>query len=102
MSEADDRLRKLVAQSRDVDDCCDEDVDERLSQLRELRDSSAEGLDEDVEVLSALANGTRYSVVRLLVEADEELCVCEITPLFDVSESAVSHALAELSEAGLV
>ena len=53
-------------------------------------------------LLSALANKTRYRIVRILHIADEELCVCEFTPLLDVSDSAISHALSQLTEAGLL
>ncbi|MDS0295881.1 ArsR/SmtB family transcription factor [Halogeometricum luteum] len=59
-------------------------------------------VERDVETLKALGSDTRYRVVRLLVAAEEELCVCEITPRFEVSDSAVSHALSDLAEAGLI
>jgi len=53
-------------------------------------------------VLSALANETRYTLVRVMVAAGEELCVCELNAVVDVSESGLSHALSKLVEAGLV
>ncbi|WP_394296231.1 ArsR/SmtB family transcription factor [Halorubrum lacusprofundi] len=57
----------------------------------------------DVELLSALGNETRYKIVRMLHAADgDELCVCELSPLLDVSDSAISHALSKLTDAGLV
>ena len=34
--------------------------------------------------------------------AGDDLCVCELAPLFDVSESAISHALSELTDTGLI
>jgi transcriptional regulator, ArsR family len=49
-----------------------------------------------------LANETRYKIVRVIHTADEELCVCEFAPLLDVSDSAISHALSQLTEAGLL
>jgi DNA-binding transcriptional ArsR family regulator len=52
--------------------------------------------------LSALANETRYRLVSALHAASGELCVCELIPLVDVSDSAVSHALSTLTEAGIV
>jgi DNA-binding transcriptional ArsR family regulator len=55
-----------------------------------------------VAVLSALANETRYKIVRILHIADGELCVCEFSPLLDVSDSAISHALSPLTDAGLL
>ena len=58
--------------------------------------------EESSEVLSAVANPTRYGVVRLLAEADGEVCACDLAPPLDVSQSAMSHALTHLHEAGLV
>ncbi|PSP86259.1 transcriptional regulator [Halobacteriales archaeon QS_1_68_17] len=99
MSET-DRLRRLLAD--ELGDCCAADVEGRLDELRALeREASVERADEDVRVLSVLGDGTRYRLVRLLAAADE-LCVCELAPLVDVSESAVSHALADLADAGLI
>lgn len=95
-----DRLEALVADR--IDDCCEEDVVEKREELRQLRDSVDESFDpEDVRALSALGDETRYRVVCALVK-EGEMCVCEFDPVLDVSESAVSHALSTLREAGLV
>jgi len=56
----------------------------------------------ELDVLSALASETQYTLVRVLVAAGEELCVCELNAVVDVSESGLSHALSELVDAGLV
>jgi len=96
-----DRLRSLVED--EVDECCDEDVEEKRHELRELRGAVDERYDTaDVCALSALGDETRYRIVSTLVESDDEMCVCEFDPVLDVSESAVSHAFAELHDAGLV
>ncbi len=96
-----DRLRRYVSDERGG--CTDEDLAERLAELKELNAATGESeLEADVTLLSALANETRYTIVRLLHAADEELCVCEISPLLDVSDSAISHALSQLTDAGLV
>ncbi|MFB6297855.1 MAG: ArsR/SmtB family transcription factor [Salinirussus sp.] len=58
--------------------------------------------DVDLTALKTLGNSTRYAIVRLLKTADRELCVCEINPVVDVSDSAISHALSDLHDAGLV
>ncbi|QLD86353.1 winged helix-turn-helix transcriptional regulator [Natronomonas halophila] len=57
---------------------------------------------DDVRALSTLGNDTRYEALRLIAEADEDLCVCEIEPALGVSQSAVSQALSKLFSAGLV
>ena len=101
MSKANERLRRYLED--DLGACRNEDVQERLDELEDLETTLDPTLiAQDVQTLSSLGNETRYRLVRLLVEADAELCVCEITPLVDVSDSAVSHALSNLTESGLV
>jgi DNA-binding transcriptional ArsR family regulator len=94
------RLRRFIAD--EVGECCDTDVAVRLDDLNTLTETVPEDYESDLTALKTLGNETRYRIVRLLAAAENELCVCEITPLFDVSESAVSHALSDLTDAGLV
>jgi DNA-binding transcriptional ArsR family regulator len=96
-----DRLQRYLVDERGS--CTDEALEQRINELDEL-DAASGGPDlhADVTLLSALANKTRYRIVRILHIADEELCVCEFTPLLDVSDSAISHALSQLTEAGLL
>jgi len=96
-----DRLQRYLDDERGG--CGDEAVAQRLAEL-EAVDAAADGstIETDVTLLSALANETRYKIVRILHTADEELCVCEFAPFLDVSDSAISHALSQLTEAGLV
>ena len=56
----------------------------------------------DVGLFSALANDTRYEVLRLLSAADREVCACELVPQLDVNQSTTSRALGVLYRAGLV
>lgn len=63
---------------------------------------STDMLGDEVAVLSALANTTRFGAVRLLAAADGEVCACDLAPPLDVSQSAISHALSRLYNAGLV
>ena len=94
-----DRIRHLLADQ--LDDCCESDVDERLSELDTLADDAFSD-DPARPVFAVLGNETRYRLARALTVADGELCVCELESLVDVSESAVSHALADLVDAALV
>lgn len=101
MEQSTERLRRYLED--ELEECRTEDVEGRLAELERLHDVvDANRVEERVAVLSALANGTRYRLVRALVAADGELCVCELHPLVDVSESAVSHAMSTLVQAGLV
>lgn len=96
-----DRLRRYVAD--ECGSCTNEKLSERVAELEELNNTAdTTELESDVELLSALGSETRYKIVRLLHTADDELCVCELSPLLDVSDSAISHALSELTDAGLV
>jgi DNA-binding transcriptional ArsR family regulator len=93
------RLRRLVAD--ELGECRDADVKRRLGELERLADEAF--ADDGVQsTFAVLGNETRYRLARALAVADEELCVCELEPLVDVSESAVSHALTDLVDAGLV
>ncbi|WP_435065447.1 ArsR/SmtB family transcription factor [Halobaculum sp. EA56] len=96
-----ERLERLIAD--EVGECCAGDVNDRLADLHALAErASVDGGERDVEALAALGSDTRYRIARLLAAADGDLCVCELEPLVDVSESAVSHALSTLTDAGLV
>ncbi|EMA17986.1 ArsR/SmtB family transcription factor [Haloarcula argentinensis] len=74
--------------------------DGEIANLETLLSENA--VETDVQTLSALGYETRYRLVRLLVEVDSGLDFCEITPHVDVSDSAVSHALTLLCDAGLI
>ncbi|QIO24388.1 winged helix-turn-helix transcriptional regulator [Haloarcula sp. JP-L23] len=95
-----DRLERLIAD--ECGECCESDVAERLESLEAYRDAIPDDAGTDRSALQTLSNETRYDIVYLLAAADRELCVCEINPLVDVSDSAISHALSDLHDAGLV
>src|SRR3954451_6143162 len=52
-------------------------------------------------VFKALADPTRVAIVNRLAMA-EEVCVCDLTAAFDLSQPTISHHLKVLREAGLV
>ncbi len=101
MTQATERLQRYLAD--ELGECCDQDVERRLDELSTLKATiEAEQVEAELDVLSALANETHLTLVRALVAAEGELCVCELDAFVDVSESAISHALSTLTEAGLV
>lgn len=100
MSSQTDRLERLITEKRGT--CCEADVEDRLDSLRSYQSETPTTPDADLTALKTLGNDTRYIIVRLLRAADRELCVCEINPIVEVSDSAISHALSDLSDAGLV
>ncbi|WP_433577035.1 ArsR/SmtB family transcription factor [Nocardia brasiliensis] len=54
-------------------------------------------------VFKALADPVRLRLLSLIAtRAGEEVCVCELTPQFDLSQPTISHHLKVLREAGLI
>ena len=54
------------------------------------------------EVAKALGDPIRLQLVDVLRKHAGEVCVCELVPLFDISQPTLSHHLKKLREAGLV
>ncbi len=59
-------------------------------------------MEEFVEQFKSLGDATRLKIIRLLCEAGEELCVCEIMDAIEDSHSNISRHLKILRAAGLV
>jgi ArsR family transcriptional regulator, arsenate/arsenite/antimonite-responsive transcriptional repressor len=53
-------------------------------------------------VAKALGDPVRLQLVDVLRKHAGKLCVCELVPLFDLSQPTVSHHLKVLREAGIV
>lgn len=101
MASATTRLKQHLED--EIGECQPEDVAARVDELDTLEAVlTATRVEEEVSLLGALANETRYKLVRLLVADSGELCVCELNAMVDASESSISHALATLHDAGLV
>ncbi|MBO9531892.1 MAG: helix-turn-helix transcriptional regulator [Solirubrobacteraceae bacterium] len=54
------------------------------------------------EVAKALGDPIRLQLVDVLRQHAGKVCVCELVPLFDVSQPTLSHHLKRLRDAGLV
>jgi len=54
------------------------------------------------EVAKALGDPIRLQLVDVLRKHAGQVCVCELVPLFDVSQPTLSHHLKKLRDAGLV
>jgi ArsR family transcriptional regulator len=53
-------------------------------------------------VAKALGDPIRMQIVDVLRKHAGQVCVCELVPLFDLSQPTVSHHLKVLREAGIV
>jgi ArsR family transcriptional regulator len=54
------------------------------------------------QVAKALGDPVRLQLVDVLRKHAGKVCVCELVPLFDISQPTLSHHLKKLREAGLV
>ncbi len=54
------------------------------------------------QVAKALGDPVRLQLVDVLTKHAGKVCVCELVPLFDLSQPTVSHHLKVLREAGIV
>jgi ArsR family transcriptional regulator len=54
------------------------------------------------EVARALGDPFRLQLVDVLRQHAGKVCVCELVPLFEVSQPTLSHHLKKLREAGIV
>jgi ArsR family transcriptional regulator len=61
---------------------------------------SAVGADRALQLLQAIAEPTRFNIVRRLRHG--ERCVCDLTGAMDAAQSRLSFHLKVLKEAGLV
>jgi len=83
------------------DPLCCPTLDETVETLEALESAvDEETLERELDLLSLLADDTRYRILRVLLES-EERCVCELDAILDVSDSAISHAMRRLVEGGL-
>ncbi len=53
-------------------------------------------------VAKALSDPIRVQLVDVLRKHAGQVCVCELVPLFDVSQPTLSHHLKKLRDAGIV
>lgn len=53
-------------------------------------------------IAKALGDPVRVQLVDVLRKHAGEVCVCELVPLFNLSQPTVSHHLKKLREAGIV
>ncbi len=75
------------------DVCCEPVVYPDVDRERALRMA---------DVAKALGDPVRLQLVDVLRKHAGKVCVCELVPLFDISQPTLSHHLRKLREAGIV
>ena len=65
-------------------------------------DVEREQAERMAEVAKALGDPIRLQLVDVLRKHAGKVCVCELVPLFDISQPTLSHHLKKLREAGIV
>jgi ArsR family transcriptional regulator, arsenate/arsenite/antimonite-responsive transcriptional repressor len=82
-------LKELPVRTRGV--CCDLEVE--VDQVK---------VGETVELLKALADPTRLSMVATLRRQAGPVCVCDLVAAFNLTQPTISHHMGVLKRAGLV
>jgi ArsR family transcriptional regulator len=54
------------------------------------------------ELMKALADPTRLTMIASLSKAEEPICICDFTAGLGLSQPTISHHMAKLRDAGLV
>ena len=65
-------------------------------------DVDRERAERMAEIAKALGDPVRLQLVDVLRKNAGKVCVCELLPLFDISQPTLSHHLKKLREAGIV
>lgn len=65
-------------------------------------DVEREAAERIATVAKALGDPVRLQLVDVLRKHAGKVCVCELVPLFDLSQPTVSHHLKKLRDAGIV
>jgi ArsR family transcriptional regulator len=58
--------------------------------------------DRTSDLMKALADPTRLTMMASLWKADAPICICDFTAGLGLSQPTISHHMAKLKEAGLV
>ena len=81
---------KLLPVLRERGECC------------ELPAVDAGWAEDTSELLKALADPTRLTIVASLWKAAAPICICDLTAGLSLGQSTISHHMAKLKAAGLV
>lgn len=55
-----------------------------------------------MRVLKALSDKTRYMMVKMLLDVDKDICICEFDQFFQQDSSVLYRHISKLEDAGIV
>jgi ArsR family transcriptional regulator len=58
--------------------------------------------EDRAELMKALSDPTRLTILASLWKATEPICICDFTAALGLSQPTISHHMAKLKDAGLV
>jgi ArsR family transcriptional regulator, arsenate/arsenite/antimonite-responsive transcriptional repressor len=67
-----------------------------------LPEVNADWAEATADLMKALADPARLTMVAALAKASSPVCICDFTGSLELAQSTVSHHMAKLKEAGLV
>jgi ArsR family transcriptional regulator len=67
-----------------------------------LPDVDTDWAEQTANLMKALADPTRLTMVAALWKARAPICICDFTADLDLSQPTISHHMAKLKDAGLV
>ncbi|MFI5281979.1 MAG: ArsR/SmtB family transcription factor [Candidatus Dormibacterales bacterium] len=68
----------------------------------ELPDVDPDWAEQTSDLLKALADPTRLTMMASLWKAEAPVCICDLTASLGLGQSTISHHMAKLKDAGLV
>ncbi len=68
----------------------------------ELPQVDSNWAESTADVLRALADPTRLTMLASLWRAEAPVCICDFTAAFELSQPTISHHMGKLKDAGLV
>lgn len=96
------KIKKGVKKLDDSENCCRVDVNESL--IENAKNDiliKKEFFDNQVKVFSLLGNDVRLKIVYLLLE-NEKMCVCDLSDILQMKQSATSQHLRKLKDGGIL
>lgn len=57
---------------------------------------------EKSDLMKALSDPTRLTILASLWQADAPICICDFTAGLDLTQPTISHHMAKLKESGLI